>query len=848
MANSRTRIYEKEDYGDLFEAHSKSREYNPVAAFDPSSQYKERTQQRLQDIQMLARGAQRQYELDQMYLKAGGDQGVRSLQLQATQSTTTSEAFKSLLGLSTVAMKTYSTIKENNDTYNAEVKELQALNLYSDDAPQLTPEQQRHEVEKQTAIKADSKAAAIVATDLEKEGTLQGHGIAHAIQQTTVYNFLKGAENNVFAAISAYPPFLYAYFNATPPEKQPKGLAETRAFVNEANRLFFRQTGMYAASHADKVKLARSIRGVADNFTLQHNTNYIKTERGENLADAKAFVSTLSDAFGTQTGLSAQELWNRASDRYLQGNVGYHDNPRGGNRAAMENLLQEAVDSKNMGLLNALRTVEKVPGNKGTALGKEYDDLFDKYERQLRQQAVQDWGLKQSEDKVEVGKILQNYMENPTAPGARRQAIDSLLANGSEEALKQAQLLADKGFNYDPTKAIELERMRANGQRIDQDMLEGLRRSGTISDDEYKRYSTRGPIAEAEKGVDKFLKSVSGSYKAAMQNNAPATSLTQELKLQLISRHQLFMDELKQSLMMEINVNPNLASDNSALSKLVEQKAAVLMQRPQYKLQRDPDKGWYFQGDLGAAQNQVKAWRGSYYDYSSLPAEKIFSPRLGLSIGQVSPGRDRFIPYDSLRSDVKAVLAGKDASNNTRLMAKKFGLSTPAFVDQQLKSYGLPGLSALRESQEGQALMPGANGDIRDASHAMQMFRSFGFPKKSAAYLSGNLQQESGINGRREWVLDDGAGRNGGIVSWNRGRLNRLEQRYGRNVKQITEVEQLNFMLDEMKTYYKTAYRIFMNPNSTDQELRRASYMYWGWRDEGDRYKYAASLEKYGRI
>jgi len=119
MANSRTRIYEKEDYGDLFEAHSKSREYNPVGAFDPSSQYKERTQQRLQDIQMLARGAQRQYELDQMYLKASGDQGVRSLQMQATQTTTTTEAFKGLLGLSTVAMKTYSTIKENNDNYNA---------------------------------------------------------------------------------------------------------------------------------------------------------------------------------------------------------------------------------------------------------------------------------------------------------------------------------------------------------------------------------------------------------------------------------------------------------------------------------------------------------------------------------------------------------------------------------------------------------------------------------------------------------------------------------------------------------------------------------------------------------
>jgi hypothetical protein len=848
MANSRTRIYEQEDYGDLFEPYSKTREYNPVGAFDPSSQIKERTQQKLQDIQMLARGAQRQYELDQMYLRAEGEKGQRDLQLQSTQSSASAEAFKSLLSLSSSYVKTHESIKQNNENYKAEVRELDAVGLGLDRNIQPTPEQQLHETEKQAAIKADSKAATEVATDLKKDGSLEGAGVAHAIQQTTVYQSLKGAENNTYSAIAAYPAFLAEFKDATPAGKTPKTAAETQAFLLEANRLFFRQTGMFEASHADKLKLARSMAGTGQNFLLMQVTSAIKTDREENLADAKSLVSTLADAFGTEKGVAAQELWNKASGIYLQGNVGYNDNPKGGNRAAIENLLNEAADGKNLKLIEALAAVEKVPGNKGTSLGKEYDDLFDKYRRQARQQAVQDYTLKEAENKVEVGEVLRNFYENFTVPGSRAKAIDSLLAIGTEDSIRKAQELSEKGFNYDPTKAIEYERMRSSGQKIDQESLDSNYRNGVISADEYKRYSTRGPVAEAEKDVDKFLKSVSGGYKVAMQNNAPATSMDQNLKLQLISRHQLFMDELKQSLMMEINVNPNLAKDNAALSKMVEQKAQSLIKRPQYTLTRDPDKGWQFSGDLAGSRNLVKAQRGNHYDFSSLPAEKLFGPKISIPLGQVSVGRDRFIGYQALRDDVKAVLAGRDASNNTRLIAKKFGLSSSAFVDQQLKAYGMPGLASLKSSPDGQALLPGANGDIRNASHAMQMFRASGFPKKSAAYLSGNLQQESGINGRREWWLNDGAGRNGGIVSWNRGRLSALEKYYGRNIKGITEAEQLDWMIREMKTSYKEAYRIFMNPNSTDSDLRRASYRYWGYGDEGSRYKYAASLEKYGRI
>ena len=33
-----------------------------------------------------------------------------------------------------------------------------------------------------------------------------------------------------------------------------------------------------------------------------------------------------------------------------------------------------------------------------------------------------------------------------------------------------------------------------------------------------------------------------------------------------------------------------------------------------------------------------------------------------------------------------------------------------------------------------------------------------------------------------------------------------------------------------------------MNPNATDAQLRRASFGYWGWGEEGQRFTYARQL------
>ena len=121
--------------------------------------------------------------------------------------------------------------------------------------------------------------------------------------------------------------------------------------------------------------------------------------------------------------------------------------------------------------------------------------------------------------------------------------------------------------------------------------------------------------------------------------------------------------------------------------------------------------------------------------------------------------------------------------------------------------------------------------------------------EKGAAYISGNIQQESWWDGMKSWgeVLGDGTARNGGLVSWaswsdDPARLGKIEDHYGKTIDKITEHQQLQWMLQEMKQSYPSAYTAFTNPKATDEELKAASYTYWGYGEEGSRFRYAENI------
>ena len=121
--------------------------------------------------------------------------------------------------------------------------------------------------------------------------------------------------------------------------------------------------------------------------------------------------------------------------------------------------------------------------------------------------------------------------------------------------------------------------------------------------------------------------------------------------------------------------------------------------------------------------------------------------------------------------------------------------------------------------------------------------------EKGAAYIAGNIQQESGWDGMRSWgeVLGDGTARNGGLVSWaswsdDPARLGAIEDHYGKKIDEISEREQLVWMIKEMKQSYPSAYTAFTNPKATDEDLKKASMTYWGYGHEGSRFRYAEKI------
>jgi hypothetical protein len=146
---------------------------------------------------------------------------------------------------------------------------------------------------------------------------------------------------------------------------------------------------------------------------------------------------------------------------------------------------------------------------------------------------------------------------------------------------------------------------------------------------------------------------------------------------------------------------------------------------------------------------------------------------------------------------------------------------------------------------------PGNLGPATNLVSGARAIMNAGFPAKGAAYLAGNIQQESGWRGQRDpWVLDDGAGTNKGLVSWNRGRITNAEKFLGKPLNKASNSDQIRWIKQEMQKSYPGAYKIFMNPNASDADLQRASYIYLGYGDIGSRFAYAnkayAALQKGG--
>lgn len=188
--------------------------------------------------------------------------------------------------------------------------------------------------------------------------------------------------------------------------------------------------------------------------------------------------------------------------------------------------------------------------------------------------------------------------------------------------------------------------------------------------------------------------------------------------------------------------------------------------------------------------------------------------------------------------EVEVLQSGsRNYSQRTKDLAKTFNVSPQQLLRRQADALGYP-KDALNEISYN---LINAVEQPESLKQGMAALENMGFPERGAAYLAGNIMQESSFNGQRTW--DDGGSPAGGLMSWRGDRLDRFESQFlNKPVTEATNAEQMMAMIKEMKRDYPASYRVFMNPNATDVQLRRASEDYLVWGEEGDRFKFAESL------
>ena len=578
---------------------------------------------------------------------------------------------------------------------------------------------------------------------------------------------------------------------------------------------------------------------------------------------------------------TAQTNYEEIATQFYVSNTGLS---RGqANEAAVKALIAGAVSTGNPDAIEALRGVKYNPNGgdePSNTLGGRFGALIDqgiaeaKSGRKARQGAIKEeltanmWAqLAGVQDEAARGTIVENTALQLEASGLFQAAEDlrndwdELSTPGGVE--RNEAIVADQIRSGSITSVSQLEEMRRRNE-ISRDGLKELTGllstestsanpkdpSGkSIADDWKGRFSSTftqaaglkrdayGNVVDTRRGERVLV----GSGTARLIIGAAQRDINRAVNEFLQQNPGLNEGQKQAGIQRVLNDwwkdNVQTKGGKYYLQDILEQRAGTSRNRGKYSQEQrdrfatlvtDPDKISGF----SAGSRQIVA-----QDFTS-----VINPGGDISTSD----RQNFNPLrgDKVFSQLEIESAATDYSEggvlNSDLIktAQQLGMTPLAFLQQQLGAYGLKPVTVRTPGSPGGAgQVPSSASNASTGVEAAQALMAMGMPVRGAAMLAGNVEAESAMRGQRPyWVLDDGAGRNGGLLSWNRERLTAIEARFGRPVQQISNVEQLQYMMEEMKAKYPQAYRVFMSPYSTDRQLRNAAFRYIGWGIEGDRF------------
>ena len=619
---------------------------------------------------------------------------------------------------------------------------------------------------------------------------------------------------------------------------------EERYFLESAAKSL---TGAYGIDGKDAHALLRSY-GNSVRATLQN----AESEIGRNVrsaARAERYDAALSNAASyVQTG-NVQHAWNVARSGAISSGQFMGQGPKAINDAVLKDLMSRLPPKQ----LAQLKQIQKISGNKGTTFGDDYyyNDMIDDEIRARRDEysaestSIQRYNnVAVKEIQNEVTEALYTANDGETALAIRQDGIARLEALGTPEALDAASKLAAQGSLNNNTY-LDLVEGFDSGNPPSADQIASAFYGGEISQQQMNNLKNRGKTSDIidqqikAAGVQTPKQIAKGVVTEVLSNFRTLDAAERTTQAENIAVN--LAPEVGQQLRTFVGNNPNATPGE------IQKEVARIQGDIRDRLGIKPDEGLLKYDKDNGVQFEYRTTTVAPITTRANPVtgkvQRVYTQTEVRNIPDSASSTDVFLTRDEFRKELEVWQSGGQGySARTRAIAQQLGISPQTFVLQQTRALGY---DTIKEIPPAVINNPPTN--LLTGFNAIQ---GMGFPKRGAAYLAGNIMQESSWNGQRSWgeVAGDGSDRNGGLVSWmddaqrDHWRLRDIEQYLGKPIAQATPAEQLQAMVWEMKSKYQTSYRIFMNPNATDTQLRRASRAYWGYGHEGDRYSYARQL------
>jgi hypothetical protein len=851
------RIYSPDQYGSNFEPQAQSVAYEPVRSYDPSEQIKQQSAAQLAQVEVLARAANRQMEIDNRLLAANKEIASYNASLSQTQSATTSKALLGLLGFSQTAVQSFQQINELKDRAQKE-------NAFIESAWNVTPQEQQNVGLQQAAITADAQGTTAVANELRKSGDVESRSLAMQLQDSSIFKQLEGMRFSAAEAVSNYRPFLLEALNKLPSNLKARNLTEATRLISELKRQYFGMTGLFNADRNTQLMYAQTLRAADDEIRYTVVNQAIKTQQQDNRLGTESYIYNL---YGTKN-FNNQQLWEKASSETRLKDHGFNS-AREENAWTLTRLLgRMALEPDGLERVKQFEMVLAVPGQEGTQLGKTYAPEF-----QAAKQLAQSEGEKlKRQQLITLNQNLYKELNGVQDPAQRQEIIakhQDIFAKAGfyEESYKISQTAYDLGQpqNSQYTKAQvfkaiqereissteELERYRSMMKPEDYSTAEGMLKSAETQ----RSSEVQDTLSAGSTSFNVKLEQVAGWKKDPTGSFIPGVN-TPYLPLDQVKRIQAqYKSDLEAQLILFRKQNPDLKGP--ALTNALSQ-----VERDFFKSNVSDAAGKYYvptvTGNLSDPTNKTPLNR-----LKALPQKLSYSPDIDKWTGSRDWTRftsgsqavgptirsqfrlnrgDKVFDQDQVailseawdRGDVQKVLSRR---------AQELNVTPLALLNSQLRAYGQePKMLQAPVSMGGS---PPANGDFTNPLQVANYLKSrHGTPTKAAAYMSGSLQQENGAFNGQKAPWDDLGAKAGGLASWRAGRLDAIQKHFGRPITRISDAEQLDYMIMDMRKNYPQAWRTFMNPNSTPRQLEQAVYGYWVYGDVGSRFTYADRILK----